>query len=124
MPAIKFSAAKIKFLQGVQGKQVDYFDKTLAGFFVRVSQDGKKSFGVMYRKAGRLRRMKLGTYPLFALGEARKEAVKILRNAELGLDPAGEKQEERHAVTFKELAQEYLERHAKMKKRAGCKMSG
>jgi integrase len=118
MPSIKFSAAKIKFLQGVHGKQVDYFDKTLAGFFVRVSQDGKKTFGVMYRKAGRLRRMKLGTYPLFALGEARKEAVKILRNAELGLDPASEKQEERHAVTFKELAQEYLERHAKMKKKS------
>src|SRR5512136_2173444 len=118
MPSIKFTAAKIKFLEGVPGKQVDYFDKALPGFFVRVSQDGKKSFGVMYRKAGRLRRMKLGTYPLFALGEARKEAAKILRNAELGLDPAGEKQEERHAVTFKELGHEYLERHAKMKKKS------
>ena len=29
MPSIKFSAAKIKFLEGVPGKQVDYFDKTL-----------------------------------------------------------------------------------------------
>jgi len=57
MPSIKFTAAKIKFVEGVRGKQVDYFDKTLSSFFMRVSQDGKKSFGVMYRKGGRLRRM-------------------------------------------------------------------
>ena len=118
MPSIKFTAAKIKFLEGVRGKQVDYFDKALAGFFVRVSQDGKKSFGVMYRKGGRLRRMKLGTYPLLTLGKARKEAVKVLRNAELGLDPATEKQEDRHAETFEQVAREYLERHAKMKKKS------
>ena len=42
MPSIKFAAAKIKFLEGVRGKQVDYFDKTLSGFFVRISQDGKR----------------------------------------------------------------------------------
>jgi integrase len=118
MPSIKFSAAKIKFLEGTHGKQVDYFDKALSGFFVRISQDGKKSFGVMYRRGARLRRMKLGSYPLLSLGKARKEAAKILRNAELGLDPAAEKQEDRHAETFEELAREYLERHAKPKKKS------
>jgi integrase len=75
-------------------------------------------FGVMYRKAGQLRRMKLGSYPLLSLGKARKEAAKVLRNAELGLDPAAEKQEARHAETFEELAREYLERHAKVKKKS------
>lgn len=118
MPSIKFTAAKIKFLEGVRGKQVDYFDKGLAGFFVRVSQDGKKSFGAMYRKSGRLRRMKLGAYPLLTLGEARKEAIKVLRNVEFGLDPAAEKQEDRHAETFEQLAREYLEHHAKVKKKS------
>jgi integrase len=118
MPSIKFTAAKIKFLEGVHGKQVDYFDKGLAGFFVRVSQDGKKSFGAMYRKSGRLRRMKLGAYPLLTLGEARMEAIKVLRNVEFGLDPATEKQEDRHAETFEQLAREYLEHHAKVKKKS------
>lgn len=118
MPPIKFSAAKIKFLEGISGKQMDYFDKALAGFFLRISQDGKKSFGVMYRKSGRLRRMKLGTYPLMTLGKARKEASRVLRNAELGLDPATEKQNDRHAQTFEQLAREYLERHAKTKKKS------
>jgi len=118
MPSIKFTAAKIKFVEGVRGKQVDYFDKSLSGFFLRVSQDGKKSFGVMYRKGGRLRRMKLGTYPLLSLGKARQEAAKALRNAELGLDPAAEKQEDRRAPTFGQIASEYLERHAKVRKKS------
>jgi integrase len=81
---------------------VDYFDKSLSGFFLRISQEGKKSFGVMYRKGGRLRRMKLGTYPLLTLAKARKEAAKTLRNAELGLDPAVEKQEARDVRAFLE----------------------
>jgi integrase len=118
MPSIKFSAAKLKFLEGIPGKQVDFFDKSLPGFFMRVSQDGKKSFGVMYRKGGRLRRMKLGTYPLLTLGKARQEAAKVLRNAELGSDPGVEKQEARRAPTFEQVAREYLERHAKAKKKS------
>ncbi len=118
MPSIKFTAAKIKFLEGVPGKQVDYFDKALSGFFLRVSQDGKKSFGVMYRHGDRLRRMKLGTYPLLSLAKARNEATKALRNAELGQDPATEKQEERHALTFRQVALEYIERHAKTQKKS------
>jgi integrase len=118
MPTVKFTAAKIKFLEGIHGKQVDYFDKKLSGFFVRVSQEGKKSFGVMYRKAGTLRRMKLGTYPLQSLAKARKEATKVLRNAELGIDPAAQKQEDRKAETFEQIAREYIERHAKIKKKS------
>jgi integrase len=118
MPSIKFTAAKIKFLAGVRGKQVDYFDKTLPGFFLRVSQDGKKSFGVMYRHGGRLRRMKLGTYPLLSLAKARNKAASALRNVELGHDPATEKQEDRHAMTFEQVTLEYLEHHAKTKKKS------
>ncbi len=118
MPSIKFTAAKIKFLEGIPGKQVDYFDQILPGFFLRVSQDGKKSFGVMYRHGGRLRRMKLGTYPLLSLAKARTKAASALRNVELGQDPATEKQEDRHAMTFEQVALEYLEHHAKTKKKS------
>jgi hypothetical protein len=97
---------------------VDYFDKSLPGFFLRVSQEGKKSFGVMYRHGGRLRRMKLGTSPLLSLAKARNKAASALRNVELGDDPATEKQEDRHAATFEQVALEYLERHAKTKKKS------
>ena len=118
IPSVKFTAAKIKFLEGIAGKQVDFFDQTLPGFFLRVSQDGKKSFGVMYRHGGRLRRMKLGTHPLLSLAKARTKAASALRNVELREDPATEKQENRHAMTFEQVALEYLNRHAKTKKKS------
>jgi len=118
MPSIKFTAAKIKFLEPVPGKQVDYFDEDLSGFFVRVSQRGKKSFGVTYRVGGRFRRLTIGTYPLLSLADARMEAVKALRNAELGQDPATEKKEVSVALTFEAVAREYLEKHAKPKKKS------
>lgn len=118
MPSIKFTAAKIKFLESVPGKQVDYFDEDLSGFFVRVSQHGRKSFGVMYRVGNRFRRLTIGTYPLLSLADARTAAVKALRDAELGQDPATEKQDVRVAPTFQAVAREYLEKHAKPKKKS------
>ena len=118
MPSIKFTAIKIKSLEPVSGKQVDYFDKDLAGFFIRVSSRGKKSFGVMYRAGNRLRRMTIGVYPLLSLADARQEAVKALRDSELGQDPAAEKKEVLHALTFEAVAREYLEKHAKPRKKS------
>jgi len=118
MPSIKFTAAKIKFLEPVPGKQVDYFDEDMSGFFVRVSQRGKKSFGVTYRVGNRFRRLTIGTYPLLSLADARTKALQALRDAQLGQDPATEKQEERNAPTFEAVAREYLEKHAKPKKKS------
>jgi integrase len=118
MPSIKFTAAKIKFLEPVPEKQVDYFDEDLAGFFVRVSPRGRKSFGVMYRVKGRFRRLTIGTYPLLSLADARAKALEALREAKLGRDPAEEKQQERTAPTFESVALEYLEKHAKPKKKS------
>jgi hypothetical protein len=46
MPSIKFSAAKIKFLEGAHGKQVDYFDKTLPGFFSASHRTGKRAMAL------------------------------------------------------------------------------
>jgi len=118
MPTIKFTAAKIKFLEPVPGKQVDYFDESLAGFFVRVSPRGRKSFGVLYRVKGRSRRLTIGRYPVFSLADARAEAIKALRNAKLGQDPADEKQRDRNAQTFEAVCRDYLEKHAKPKKKS------
>jgi site-specific recombinase XerD len=72
----------------------------------------------MYRHGGRLRRMKVGTYPLLSLAKARTKAASALRNVELGDDPATEKQQDRHASTFEQVALEYLECHAKTKKKS------
>jgi hypothetical protein len=62
--------------------------------------------------------MKLGTYPLLSLAKARTQAASALRKVELGQDPATEKQEDRHAQTFQQVALEYIERHAKTKQKS------
>jgi integrase len=71
----------------------------------------------MYRTKGRLRRHALGSYPRLGLADARDAAKTALAEAQLGKDPAGEKRREREADTFGELAETYIERHAKINKR-------
>ncbi|MEM7481064.1 MAG: tyrosine-type recombinase/integrase [Acidobacteriota bacterium] len=98
--------------------QVDYWDESLPGFGVRVSPSGRKSFVVMYYAASGKRRMTLGPYPALGLADARQRAKAVLYDVALGNDPHLQKQAERHAETFDELAAEFLERHSKPKKRS------
>src|SRR5438874_8409 len=72
-------------------KRVNYFDKDLPGFHVRVTPNGVKTFSVMYRHGGRLRRLTIGTYPPLTLADARDAAREALRKAAKGEDPAAEK---------------------------------
>jgi integrase len=101
-----------------QPKQIDYFDEGLAGFALRVSPGGRKTWTVLYRHNRRLRRMTLGNYPAMELAAARDEAKQQLRKAGRGEDPAGVKRQAAKAETFGELATLYLEKHAKVKKRS------
>jgi integrase len=73
---------------------------------------------VLYRHAGRLRRLSIGTYPPWTLADAREAALKALRDASKGKDPAAEKKRERAAETFGELAEAYIERWAKPRKKS------
>ena len=98
--------------------QIDYWDTHVSGFGLRVSAGGQKSWVTIYRHNGRLRRMTLGAYPTLSLADARQLARAALRDAAHGADPAGEKQAERRAESFGELAELYLEKHAKVVKRS------
>ncbi len=96
----------------------DYWDEQLPGFGVRVSKSGRKTFIVRYKGAsGSKRRLNLGVYPVMSLAEARDQAREKLAAIAKGEDPQVEKVAEREAVTFGELADIYIERHAKIKKR-------
>jgi integrase len=98
--------------------QVDYFDKAVPGFGLRVSASGARSWIVLYRHRGRKCRVTLGPESALSLADARTRAKQILARVRLGADPAGERRAEREALTFELLAHEYLERHAKPKKRS------
>jgi integrase len=93
--------------------QVAYWDAKLAGFGLRVSQGGKKTWTIFYRRAGRMRWMTLGSYPAKSLAEARAEARMALAKAQNGDDPAeAKKAQVSEGVTFGDLAQLYMKRHA------------
>ena len=115
---ISFTERKIKSLKPPDAGQVDYWDKSLPGFSVRVAQSGRRSWIVMYQAGGRKRRMTLGTYPPMGLADARTEAKSVLARAQLGQDPALELRAAKKAETFAQLALLYLEQYAKPNKKS------
>jgi integrase len=107
----------IRSLRPTDRGRIEYWDDNVTGLSIRVSEAGRKTWSVMYRIKGRLRRYTLGVYPVLSLADARRKATAALRDASHGLDPAGVKIEARRAETFEDLAREYVENHAKFKKR-------
>jgi integrase len=98
--------------------QEDFWDDLLPGFGVRITNRGRKTFVLRYRANGRKRRISIGTHPPWSLKDARDEAKEILGKAAKGEDLQAARKRERAAETFGELAEEYLERHAKRRKKS------
>src|SRR5882724_280192 len=104
----KLTALFVESVAPPRSGQVDHWDKQVSGLGLRVSLGGRRSWTVMYRHNGQLRRMTLGAYPTLGLADARVLARQILRSAAAGSDPAREKQEDRRADTFADLAALYI----------------
>ena len=92
------------------------------GLGVRVSPKGRKSFVYMYRYGGKARFLTLGDYPRMTLADAYKVHAEARKKVEQGLDPGAEvvteRAEDRQAPTVAVLADEYLEKWAKPRKRS------
>ena len=96
------------------GRDLMLWDLGLPGFGVRVKPTGAKSFVVQYRTDGGSRRMSLGRYGRVTLDQARTRAKAILGKVAAGEDPARSKRE---GVLLSELAERYLNEHARVKKK-------
>ncbi len=124
MAQIRFTTRKIAQLPIPKSGQVDYFSENEPGFAVRVSHGGAKTFFVKYVHANKQRRMSLGQFPRVggdeerseSLADARREMISIKAAVAKDRDPAAERLAERQSSsevpTFKELADEFLKRHA------------
>lgn len=99
-------------------RQLDFWDKDLPCFSLRVSPRGRKTWTVYYRFHKRKRRFTLGTYPSVSVSEARSRARAAIAQVSAGIDPAAQKIAAQRAGTFKELTTEYIERHAKPRKKS------
>ncbi|MFY4729120.1 tyrosine-type recombinase/integrase [Nitrospira sp. BLG_2] len=90
-------------------------DAALRGFAVRLTP-GSKTFILEKEIHGRVRRLKLGRYGELTVDQARDLATIKLGEIAAGKDPAEERRRRRQSITFHELEQLYLERHAVHKK--------
>lgn len=98
-------------------KDIFHWDDDLKGYGLRIKPSGAKSYVVQYRVGRRSSRMTLGRHGVLTADEARKLAKQTLGSVAHGHDPAREKAEDRRAPTVKELAEDYMERHAIPNKR-------
>ena len=110
----KLSPKLVEHLKAPGPKRLDVWDTVLQGFGVRVSPAGRKSWFVIVRVGGRQKRVTIGTYPAVALAEARAEARKIIRDAQLGV-LAGP--HESPALTLREAVPLFIRLYAKPKNR-------
>jgi integrase len=115
MPSIKLTALTVANAKPPVRGRVEYWDAALPGFGLRVTDKGAKSWTVLFRARGQLRRMTLGKYPTLPLAAARDKAREVLREVEKGNDPAAAKAEERRreADLFQSVFEEFIDRHAK-----------
>jgi integrase len=103
------------------------WDRDLAGFGLRVSRGGVKSYVVQYKAPdGRDRRLTLGKHgSVLTLDQARKLAAKRLLEVKNDRDPAEERRAFAAAPTVEDLATRFLAEHA-AKRSAGmqrnCRM--
>jgi len=118
---VKFTYASLKAFKP-KTERYEAWETNGKGFGLRVSPAGRKTFIFMYRFDGVARRMTIGTYPALTLSEAHELHAKARQKLEKGSDPGVElvkgKRNAREAYTVIELVDDYIERHAKRKKRS------
>jgi integrase len=109
---------------GPRGARVDYTVRGEHGLRLRVTGDKTgaitRIWSLLYtrRSDGKKCRLTLGEYPALSLAEACRLAGRHRNEARDGRDPAAERREAKQAMTFQDLAERWLERHAKVKKRS------
>ena len=94
MPTKTLTALFVKNVEPApKGQRIEFWDSLLPAFGLRVSDHGRKSWVVMYRRKsdGRQKRLTLGTYPAVELSKARSLARDALQEVAEGGDPTNEK---------------------------------
>ena len=109
----------LDYLPPCLGKRYEVRDTLLPGFMLRVSRNGGTIWYLVTRIHGRQRRIKIGTYPILSLVDAREKARGVLRAKELGrlVEKDGTLSAKRKP-TLPEIIPEFIKLYAKPRNRA------
>lgn len=100
------------------GKRNEYSDDRVPDLRLRVTSTGAKSFCVFKRvRGGSPIRETLGSYPAMTIDQARTKAAEVVANIAGGANPSEVRRAARGELTFGQLFNEYMERHARPNKR-------
>ena len=114
----KITMRLVDSLEPDPAKDILVWDTELAGFGLRVTRGGVKSYIFQYKFQRRSRRITLGHGRALTLKAARKLAVARRFTVQAGGDPATESQEAAAAPTVRDLATRYMAEHAAKKSKS------
>src|SRR5215471_2902953 len=94
------------------------WDSYQRGLALQIQPSGYRAYKLIYRFHNRPRWFHLGAADAIALADARRLAAKLMLEVIQGKDPAAEKRAARGAGTFGEIANRYVQEHAKKKNKS------
>jgi integrase len=116
-PKFKFTDKAIRDLVPTD-QRTEYADTEITGLRLRVSKTGIKTFSLLRRiRNGPMERLTLGRFDDIKCEQARTKATQLIGLIAGRANPAEIVRAHKGEPTFAELFAEYLERHAKLKKR-------
>jgi len=114
----RLTAKTIETLPPARGKRYEVRDALLPGLHLRVSASGSKVFYISKRVDHRMRRIKIGSWPILSLHDAREQAREVLRSIELGEYERNDPEEDKPRVlTLGEVIPQFIELYAKPRTR-------
>lgn len=107
------TAKSLDALPPATTKRYEVRDQKVNGLHVRVSTTGAKVFYTMVRPNGSRKRIKIGPYPVVSLADARRRAMELARDVELGEFDKTPEVPEASTDTLGEMIPKFIELHAK-----------
>ena len=114
---VNFTKAVVGSAVAPEGGRCYLHDEKESGLVLQITAAGRKSFQLYKKHQGRPVRVTLGTWPETTVEQARKKAREAKVELAKGHNPNDALRQERQEMTFADLFSQYMERHAKVRKR-------
>jgi integrase len=98
-----------------QAKRYEVHDLYCPGLSVRVSPEGRRTFGIKYRYGVKQKRLTIGVYPRMPLAKARERAMEYLRQVDEGVDPSQRRRQPGYRVCA--IVEDFIRQYAKPRNR-------